>query len=267
MAAGVPVLVHLGEPPGYAVVAGGDDRWLQLVRDERLGVEVLPREEVEPALGRCWRSPAPTAQDPAPQVAVAAPHLVIEMAFLAQEVLHPFAIENRGTAPLRVRSAASSCSCTQAQPGDLVVEPGESAEFEVRLQVVELGTVHQHLWLATNDPRRPMLPLSLTAESGRGITVHPDHLRIAGTTEGSREVGVTLLGPPGFRVRFACGEPDEIDVRVGRRSEGEDRVEYVLVVFTMPGQPGPASCELVIRTNHPDFEELRLPVSILRSAP
>ncbi len=82
-------------------------------------------------------------------------------------VAYVFAIQNTGTAPLRLSNLFTSCGCTVAELSTSVIPPGERAELRVIFDPdyhETIGVVTRVVWMMSNDPTQPWLELLLTAD-------------------------------------------------------------------------------------------------------
>jgi hypothetical protein len=87
----------------------------------------------------------------------------------AQEVVrHDFLVTNRGSAPLVIRRAYTTCRCTTAEISASNVPPGMSALvtviFDAGFHNTRGQTVRRGLILETNDPNRTQVELWVQAK-------------------------------------------------------------------------------------------------------
>ncbi|MFC2030049.1 DUF1573 domain-containing protein [Chloroflexota bacterium] len=116
-------------------------------------------------------------QTPAPQPApegVAVPGLDLPVASHnfgripgRPDVAHVFAVQNTGTADLKIWNLVTSCGCTTAELSSSVIPPGQRADLTVTFDPdfhVTQGTVVRLVWFATNDPAQPWAEVRFTAD-------------------------------------------------------------------------------------------------------
>ena len=89
-------------------------------------------------------------------------------------VLHyRFTIANRGGAVLRILQVKPNCECAVPR-WDKLIKPGTSGAIEVEVRTEHLrGPILKHLTVASNDPGRPEIELSLTARITPLVQVTP----------------------------------------------------------------------------------------------
>lgn len=250
-----PVIVELCDPPGYAVLTGADDEWVQWVDGPGLHLAAVRRETaVGRMTGLAWR----TAEQPpgGPRIRIEHPHHVLGRGYLGTQLSHGFAIQNTGDELLKVTTRSASCSCARATRDAIEVAPGQTAELRIDVRLPQVGEVFEWVWLFTNDPLRPLLPVSLGAEGLFGVTVYPDQVRLAASLAGGEETAVRVVAPLALRITEAACEPAECDVRIERRTEEEGIAEYILILRARPGAAGRRDATLIIRTAHPDYARL-----------
>lgn len=115
-------------------------------------------------------------QTPAPQPApggVALPLLALPTASHdfgriseQPDVAHVFAVQNTGTADLKIGNLVTSCGCTTAELSSSVIPPGQRADLTVTFDPdfhPTQGLVVRLVWFATNDPTQPWVEIRLTA--------------------------------------------------------------------------------------------------------
>lgn len=74
-------------------------------------------------------------------------------------------LTNTGTEAVRIRNYESSCGCTVARLGSLLIRPGRSVPMTIRLQTSELeGQVAKEVTIRWNNPRDPNLVVSILAD-------------------------------------------------------------------------------------------------------
>jgi hypothetical protein len=145
-------------------------------RTENIG-DLLPlAQSVRPLRGGHEMNRIP-AQTPAPQPApegVDVPQLQMPSAShdfgsipRNPVVTHIFAVQNTGTADLRLGNLVTSCGCTTARTSSSVIPPGQRADltvtFDPNFHEIE-GEAVRLVWFATNDPTQPWIEVRITAD-------------------------------------------------------------------------------------------------------
>ena len=87
------------------------------------------------------------------------------------QVRRDFLLANRGSAPLRVERAYTTCGCATAEISAAVIPPGKAARitltFDAAFHPAPGQTVRRGLILETNDPARPVLEIWVQASLGK----------------------------------------------------------------------------------------------------
>ena len=83
------------------------------------------------------------------------------------DLAHVFAVQNTGTADLKIWNLVTSCGCTTADLSSSVIPPGQRADLTVTFDPdfhATQGSVVRLVWFATNDPTQPWAEMRLTAD-------------------------------------------------------------------------------------------------------
>ena len=76
-----------------------------------------------------------------------------------------FRLKNAGNAPGAIRSIIPTCSCVSGTSDKTWVQPREETEIQATLDPFNVhGVFERVLWVETNDPACPRIPLSLRGE-------------------------------------------------------------------------------------------------------
>jgi len=79
------------------------------------------------------------------------------------ELEHKFKIFNRGTEPLQIFKAYSTCGCTVPKLPKTLLQPGESTTLTVQLDTsMKQDAVTKTVDVSSDDPERPLVILSLS---------------------------------------------------------------------------------------------------------
>jgi len=96
---------------------------------------------------------------------------------------HLFLLENRGSAPLSITSAQPSCTCTAVELSQQLIAPGDSFTLRAKMDSTPFeGPVEKLVFLASNDPAKPVLALVLRAkvQNPYQVTPHTVHIQSLG---------------------------------------------------------------------------------------
>ncbi|MGL5913677.1 MAG: DUF1573 domain-containing protein [Bacteroidales bacterium] len=89
--------------------------------------------------------------------------------------LYEFEFENKGTAPLLITHATSSCGCTVPDYPKTPFAPGEKGKIAVRYDTKRIGAFHKSVTLRTNAKNAPSVMLYIKGEV-KHITKEEDAL-------------------------------------------------------------------------------------------
>jgi hypothetical protein len=76
-----------------------------------------------------------------------------------------FRVTNTGGRRLILLEKSRSCGCLASGRPEILVQPGQSVDLEIKLKTARLhGPVRKAVYYYTNDPKRPLLTLTLVAD-------------------------------------------------------------------------------------------------------
>ncbi len=93
-------------------------------------------------------------------------------------VTHKFIVTNTGDQPLTISKLGSSCGCTHAIKGASTVPPNGKTEIVASFNTAGLraGKKQKHVFVHSNDPKRPMVNLTITADIVKDLSLDPPSL-------------------------------------------------------------------------------------------
>lgn len=227
--------------------------------------------------GRLGALPPARPDQPQPEVLVAEPVYNFGTMERFGPGSHPFVITNEGDYPLEIEYLASSCACTAARlkKGEkVVIGPGKSYEFMVEWHAnTRRSEFRQAVTVATTDPRRPRLDLTVTGKVVQAYEVRPNDL-ILGQFQRGREktAQVEILNfteKPLEIVGHSLSDPqttEYLDVEIlpappAKLSDPSAAGGAIIRLTARPGLPlGSVNQILTLKTNLPDYPEMRVPV-------
>jgi len=180
------------------------------------------------------------------------------------EVRHDFDILNGGDAPLEITEVKATCGCMVTRHASRIAPGGVGSVSVVMTTDDFTGPVAKAVTVFTNDAANPRLDLVLKANILTLVEVRPGYARfIVVQGEGAEPVSQELAAPQmeGFEVLAARSPFPFLDAEVrppAEDGEGGWRVELTL---GSDAPVGPLTDYVVVRTNHPEREEIRIPVS------
>lgn len=103
-----------------------------------------------------------------------------------------FLIQNHGNADLIVKGIVPNCGC-EAVSTDKVISPGKSGKARIEINTsVMFGSIYKTAILYTNDPERPSVMLSLTAN----VLANPDGTPLSNAVvRQGKHIGPIFLAP------------------------------------------------------------------------
>ncbi len=80
-------------------------------------------------------------------------------------VRHDFIIKNTKSKVLNIKEVHTSCGCTVSEVPKKVLQPGEDAPIQVKMDTKgDSGPVKQHIYVNTDDPENPVYVFVIKAE-------------------------------------------------------------------------------------------------------
>jgi len=91
------------------------------------------------------------------------------------KVTHEFTLTNTGDQILTIEKLDSTCGCTKAVKGASEVPPNEKTHILASFDTTGLkaGKKEKKIYVHSNDPKRPMVSLTLTADVVRELSIDP----------------------------------------------------------------------------------------------
>ena len=142
----------------------------------------------------------------------------------------------------------------------LKVEAGSQVNVMIR-PGLPVGQLQEELIIETDHPKRSEVRVTIMAKVNGPISVVPPGLRahditVQGTT---RELSVLVRGDKETHFEVASA-PEKIKVAV---VPDQEKGRYKLTITVPPGTPpGKIEGEIVLKTDHPLANELKVPVDI-----
>jgi Protein of unknown function (DUF1573) len=131
-----------------------------------------------------------------------------------------------------------------------------------------LGKFHEQMVIYTDHPKQNEVKVSMNGEFTGPISVMPSRLRLPVVTSAKGGTGhVTLLVRGAKPTKFEVAEkPEKLLVAVAPDDSNNQKGRYRLTVSVPPGiSPGVIEGQIVIKTDHPNATELKIPVSVFVS--
>ena len=196
------------------------------------------------------------------------------------KIRHDFVLRNEGSAVLHVREVQATCGCTVASYDETVL-PGGTGTVRVELDTETFrGAVTRDVTVLTSDPGNPSIVLTVRAEVHPAVDAVPGYFRflhvqgaaaqtLAQTVWSPDLTGLEVTGArsplPALEVsvRPATAEERTADPDAGAAAQPtarEGRQWVVRATLASEAPTGPLEGDVVVRTNHPQQPELRIPI-------
>jgi hypothetical protein len=131
-----------------------------------------------------------------------------------------------------------------------------------------LGRFTEDLMIDTNHPGRSMMKLTIAGTAIGPIRVVPDRLQmisVASHKGASKDLALIVRGDRETHFEVAS-RPEGVEVSITRDEKSGAKGHYRLTVTVPPGTPaGVLSHPIVLKADHPEVAEVRIPVSIIVS--
>ncbi len=157
---------------------------------------------------------------------------------------------NKGDAPLEISAITTTCPCTTATmtEGDNVIEPGGEGIMVIKFDPERAGGYFtlKKLTIHSNDPRRPMAYVDVTAHVDRDILFEPEELPVKTFEEGKGgQTEIRLIQNSDLpleipKIRLLTKMPylkPVLTLLPESEWTKKDRREYLLTVAILPSAP------------------------------
>lgn len=228
---GVPCIIGLKDPDHFLVLLDGNANAVRVLEGEDGALEIVPRQEIEKRFTGFALIPQIEAPADSPQLQM--PNFDQYQTFggIGQKVDYHFPLTNTGKTPLSVEIASTSCGCTAAvlegaDPQKLTLAPGAKSEVVISYQVQSQAPVQQMATLKTNDPRRPVVYLSIRGQLPPQLTLSPPALYVAQNRGEEPNKQFKVIGPKGTTIEKVSSDLPFLSFEVGQKDEEGERVKW-----------------------------------------
>ena len=213
---------------------------------------------------------ADQAEQPAP--AAVALEMVKDFGVVnkGQRVTHEFQIRNDGEATLQITEVRPSCGCTVAEY-DKTVAPGATGKVTATVDTRNFkGGIAKSVRVFTNDPANPQIDLVIKANVKSQVEVDPGYARFIAVYGEPQKTSVQSVWSgdtgdlkilraespyPFVKVSYREAQDDE-------RAQGAKGRQWQIEVKLDKNAPvGPMADFIVLTTDHPKLQTLRIPIS------
>jgi hypothetical protein len=225
--------------------------------------------------------PAPPKPDGPAPVAEVEEDLHYDFGTLPQQFTghHTWTFKNTGPGPLELRGVTSTCSCTTAdllterkEGKAVVLKPGESHPITVTFETKNWFNFHQTVTVATSDPDRPTIVLTVDGIARPAIATVPSDPSISfgpisNELESTRKIALFSADRPDLILTKVTSTNPALVAVTPRSLTPEEAKEakaekgYMLDVTVKPtSNLGAFAEEVLVQTDHPQKSELRFKV-------
>ncbi|MEN1681589.1 MAG: DUF1573 domain-containing protein [Planctomycetota bacterium] len=162
---------------------------------------------------------APSFDAGEPRVAVELQEYNFGSMIRGERQSHRFVVKNVGDGPLTLTPGETTCKCTSFTVDNAVLPPGGSTEAEVTWEAkVSAGPFRQTANLETNDPRQPLVPLSVAGEVLDASDLDPQEFVLGRMgVEDSREVSLVVMTFDDPELEVTATPPQPVSDQAGDR--------------------------------------------------
>ena len=219
----------------------------------------------------------------APEVDVTSP-LSHDFGVMAQETngTHGWVFKNMGKGTLELRNLGTDCSCTIAQIGKetadssaantmLPVAPGKEERVELTWNTRQInGGYHKSAKIGTNDPRKPLVTLSVEGKVYPAVQVYPDNsavnfMTVSNDEDVHRIALIYSKDRPEMKItHLQSSSPQKLEVHSRPMNEDECKALKVQAGLAIDmtlkanGDLGSFDHEVLVQVDHPDKPVVRL---------
>lgn len=116
----------------------------------------------------------------------------------APSVDFTFSFRNQGTGALRIKRVRADCACAVADQPSKPIQPGSQGSVTIRYKPAGLkGPFAHRVFVETNDPVFPVVPLVLSGNAAEPLQVVPAKLSLGEVVAGGTATGRVLLRSSG----------------------------------------------------------------------
>jgi Protein of unknown function (DUF1573) len=193
-----------------------------------------------------------------PALSADAAHHHLGEARTGPDLRHVFVIRNTGSAPMTVDKVEGMCGCSTPRINKTHLAPGESTEVTLTVRTL-MQPAGEQTWKATIHTATETLELRLSAKLVREISVTPNQVAISTTSSARQDITISDIRPKPLRIRSASTTHPKLKVSLARG------MTYALEV-PADFPVGHFREEVVFHTEDPACPELRVPITITKSA-
>ncbi len=180
------------------------------------------------------------------------------------KISHEFILENKGTAPLKIKRIGSMCGCMAKEYTKEPIPPGGKGSFTITLDTEGFGgmKVNKEAIVFTNEAKNPELKVRMSGYVERFARVSPDRVVFKGLTGMTLKSIVTIVPDERypFRITDAKAEKGENITFKLEEIEGPDGFSYRLKINNVKKDKGQYGDVIILKTDNEAKPELAIKV-------
>ncbi|MEZ4526061.1 MAG: DUF1573 domain-containing protein [Desulfobacterales bacterium] len=181
------------------------------------------------------------------------------------EVIHSFAVQNRGNAELRIERVQTSCGCTTASYTNQIPAGGEG-KVEIKVNTAGYGgrKLSKNITVFTNDPdpARRQIGLTIQGNVKKFVTISPNRVRMTGQVGNEIKSKVSIVPQPEYPFRILevkTEKPDNIRVEL-ETLQKEAAMQYLLTVVNLKQSRIRYADNIILKTDSSVRPEIKINV-------
>ena len=243
--AGTPSIIGLQGPEHFTLLLDGNADEVRLLEGEVGALQIVPRSEIEARFTGYALMPQIAAPADAPQLQMPRYDQYLTFGGIGQKVDFRFPLANSGQTPLTIEIAGTSCGCTAAvlagaDAKKLILAPAAHSEVVVSYSVQSQAPVQQMATLRTNDPRHPVVYLSIRGQLPPQLTLSPPALYVAQAQGEEPNKSFKVIGPKGMAIASVSSDLPFLSFEIGPQEADGERVKWPVSVRGFARAPGGA---------------------------
>lgn len=154
---------------------------------------------------------------------------------------------------------------TKAECEAMKVEKGNKVVVTVR-KGAPIGPFLEELVIATDHPKKPEVKFLLSGKVEGPIRFSPDRVRLYVPSKKGGSQTLTLWVRGSQETKFTVEKkPENLDVRIEPIASAGEAKQYRFTATVPPGQPAGSRPDdaIILKTDHPEAPEVKIPVSLV----
>lgn len=207
-----------------------------------------------------------SGQDKAPSIVIDNPVKDFGKVMQGTMLKHAFSFSNKGTTTLEILTVEASCGCQTASPSADKIPAGRSGQIEVSVDTAGMtGAIEESVSVATNDPRRPKVSLSVRADVQPEISLSSTSIyyeRVPKGKEVTSEIIITVVAGGSIRILGAESSDKSVTVKLEPVPGSDGKRVKLIATHKGDGKIGYRLESIIVKTSSYLTPELSIYVAI-----